>query len=236
MRIRSISVQGMWSFDGDGVQIDELSDHNIFIGKNNSGKSNILRSLLFIQKNQVQLSSGDRFPVDDLELHKKGKAERGCSPQMLVNTLPEQSDIPHIMNYSSGSLPNEAERDLLKRTLKSGVLFGFKEFDSSSKTAAPLFKFIAAPTRADCRNGLWTGFPFPSIGMTPLTLSTRMYRRHNPHSRPGYLMSAKRKPPRPGIESRDGLLWVERFQLSAEFRSGSPQATIHRFSRRMRTC
>lgn len=149
MRIRSISVKGMWSFDGHGVQIDELSDHNIFIGKNNSGKSNILRSLLFIQKNQVQLSSGDRFPVDDLELHKKGKAERGCSPQMLVNALPEQSDIPHILNASSSFLPNEAERDLLERTLKSGVLFGFKEFDSSSKTATPLFKFIAAPTRAD---------------------------------------------------------------------------------------
>lgn len=67
MRIRSISVQGMWSFDRDGIQIDDLSDHNIFIGKNNSGKSNILRSLLFLQKNHGALGVPQRFNVADID-------------------------------------------------------------------------------------------------------------------------------------------------------------------------
>ena len=149
MRIRSISVQGMWSFDRNGIQIDELSDHNIFIGKNNSGKSNILRSLLFLQDNHKALGVPARFKVAEIDRYEKGKGGLGGSPQVLVDVFPEPSDMPTIMNQAATPLENAAERDLLTEVLKSGVRFGFVEVDSSTNTIEPRFNFIAAPSGAD---------------------------------------------------------------------------------------
>ena len=45
MKIINLGIANFRSFDSEGVVIENLSKLNIFIGKNNSGKSNILRFL-----------------------------------------------------------------------------------------------------------------------------------------------------------------------------------------------
>ncbi len=43
--IDGISIAGYRSFGADEVKIGDLSQINVFIGKNNSGKSNVLRAV-----------------------------------------------------------------------------------------------------------------------------------------------------------------------------------------------
>ncbi len=45
MRIINLGIANFRSFDSEGIFIENLSKINIFVGKNNSGKSNILRFL-----------------------------------------------------------------------------------------------------------------------------------------------------------------------------------------------
>jgi AAA15 family ATPase/GTPase len=48
MMIDGFSIAGYRSFGPDEVKIEDLSRVNVFIGKNNCGKSNILRFLSLI--------------------------------------------------------------------------------------------------------------------------------------------------------------------------------------------
>jgi predicted ATP-dependent endonuclease of OLD family len=50
MKITNLGIANFRSFDSEGILIENLSKLNIFIGKNNSGKSNILRFLNLCSK------------------------------------------------------------------------------------------------------------------------------------------------------------------------------------------
>ena len=43
MRIEGITIKNYRSFDNDGIELENLGNINILIGKNNSGKSNVLK-------------------------------------------------------------------------------------------------------------------------------------------------------------------------------------------------
>ena len=45
MRLLGFGLANYRSFDGDGFLLRNIQKVNVFIGKNNAGKSNILRSL-----------------------------------------------------------------------------------------------------------------------------------------------------------------------------------------------
>lgn len=50
MKIINLGITNFRSFDSEGIVIENLSKLNIFIGKNNSGKSNILRFLYLLSR------------------------------------------------------------------------------------------------------------------------------------------------------------------------------------------
>lgn len=52
MNIRGLKIKNYRSFGGDGISIENLEKINIFIGKNNTGKSNILKFLETIKGDQ----------------------------------------------------------------------------------------------------------------------------------------------------------------------------------------
>jgi len=61
MQIEKMKIQGLWSFGGDGISLEECGKQNIIIGKNNSGKSNILKLLKWVRDNQKVFAIGDSF-------------------------------------------------------------------------------------------------------------------------------------------------------------------------------
>lgn len=75
MDLKEIRIANFRSFDDQGIIIDNLGKINIFIGKNNSGKSNILRFFKILSDN---LNAGDqKWISNDLENQYK---RNGLSP------------------------------------------------------------------------------------------------------------------------------------------------------------
>ncbi|NQT18910.1 MAG: AAA family ATPase [Planctomycetes bacterium] len=64
MNIVDIGIANFRSFDESGIMIKNLGKINIFIGKNNSGKSNILRFFRLLSKHFSELN---KFPSSDIE-------------------------------------------------------------------------------------------------------------------------------------------------------------------------
>lgn len=149
MRIRSISIRGMWSFDGDGIEIADLSDHNVFVGKNNSGKSNFLRALLLFREHKSHLLENQRFAIGNIDLFDQGDAKSTTNPCLLIEAEAERADVPHIMNAAARQLPKSDEQALFERVLQGGVRLGFDKFDASTKTVEPRFEFVQAPDEAE---------------------------------------------------------------------------------------
>ncbi len=92
MELKGFGIKNYRSFDENGVFINSIKKINIFIGKNNSGKSNVLR---FLKKAQeVALRSKERsYPLND-EFRRNGK-----SPSITFifssEDLIEKADIKH---------------------------------------------------------------------------------------------------------------------------------------------
>lgn len=149
MRIRSISIRGMWSFDDDGIEITDLSKHNVFVGKNNSGKSNVLRALRLFREHKNGLQENQRFAIGNIDLFEQGDAKSSTNPCFLIEAEPELADVPHIMNTAASQLPNSDERALFERVLQRGMWLGFDKFEASSKTVEPRFDFVQPPDEAE---------------------------------------------------------------------------------------
>lgn len=71
------------SFGSDGFMVDKIAKINVFIGKNNSGKSNILRALRLLS--HVASALGSSVPVDPrVDSHNRS----GARPKILVRMSP----------------------------------------------------------------------------------------------------------------------------------------------------
>jgi hypothetical protein len=67
MKIRELSIKNCLSFSNKGFNPDDsiaLGDFNLFIGKNNSGKSNVLRLVRLIQDILLSILAADYDMVD----------------------------------------------------------------------------------------------------------------------------------------------------------------------------
>jgi len=69
MNFKGFGIKNFRSFDSNGVYIDSLKKINIFIGKNNSGKSNILRFIKRLQ--QIAINTDRDFSETDY--HKRNR-------------------------------------------------------------------------------------------------------------------------------------------------------------------
>ena len=83
--MEGFGIKNFRSFDDDGVVLDNLKKINIIIGKNNCGKSNVLRFLQFINLNISDLS---KFPNDLKNQHK-----RNGKPPIIILKI-KAKDLP----------------------------------------------------------------------------------------------------------------------------------------------
>ncbi|MBI5678520.1 MAG: AAA family ATPase [Planctomycetes bacterium] len=72
MIITSLGIINYKSFDDQGIIIDNLGKTNLFIGKNNSGKSNILTFLKLLSQNIKDLK---KMPLQTIENQYRRSAE-----------------------------------------------------------------------------------------------------------------------------------------------------------------
>lgn len=72
MKINSIGISNFRSFDEKGVILNDLKKINVIIGKNNCGKSNVLRFLQALNQNLKDLA---KFPSDIQNQHRRNGSE-----------------------------------------------------------------------------------------------------------------------------------------------------------------
>ena len=96
MKIKGFGISNYRSFDNEGVYLDNLKKINVIIGKNNCGKSNVLR---FLQSLNSNLKDLNKFPNDIQNQHRRN------GKQTILKLKIKGDDLPIDKNkirYSSG--------------------------------------------------------------------------------------------------------------------------------------
>jgi predicted ATPase len=84
MRFKSIRVGNAWSFGNEGVRLSEVGQHNVIIGKNNSGKSKLLAALAWVRRNSDKLWNVAPFELEPDIYHDAGDPEKLGNPSLRV--------------------------------------------------------------------------------------------------------------------------------------------------------
>ncbi|MEB0280808.1 MULTISPECIES: ATP-binding protein [unclassified Mucilaginibacter] len=93
--ITDFGIKNFRSFDGEGAFLDGLQKINIFIGKNNSGKSNFLRFLSLLSNHT---NDHEKFPSSVYE-----NIHRGCDNTTILTLIctHDEISIPEKVHYNS---------------------------------------------------------------------------------------------------------------------------------------
>ena len=109
--ITDFGIKNFRSFDDEGVFLDALQKINIFIGKNNSGKSNFLRFLNLLSKHT---SDHEKFPSSAYENIHRGSVNTTILTLLFTH---EELGLPEKVHYNSEDfyittyLPNPFKAD-----------------------------------------------------------------------------------------------------------------------------
>jgi len=101
MNIQGFGIKNFRSFDEQGVYLDNLKKINVIIGKNNCGKSNVLR---FLQTLHLHIGELNKFPNDITNQHKRNGASTIIVVKIKGENLPHNKDK---FRYASGFDYNE---------------------------------------------------------------------------------------------------------------------------------
>ncbi|WP_405381966.1 ATP-dependent nuclease [Maribacter sp. LLG6340-A2] len=96
MSIQGFGISNYRSFDDEGVYLDNLKKINIIIGKNNCGKSNVLRFLQTLNSNLKELN---KFPNDIQNQHRRNGKQAILRLKIKGEDLPINKDK---IRYSHG--------------------------------------------------------------------------------------------------------------------------------------
>lgn len=89
MNLQGFGIKNYRSFDGKGVYLDNLNKINVIIGKNNCGKSNVLR---FLQSLHLNVNDFKNFPRDLKNQHRRNEASAILSIKIKGDNLPHYKD------------------------------------------------------------------------------------------------------------------------------------------------
>lgn len=148
--VKPFGIKNFRSFDENGIFLDEIKKINIFIGKNNSGKSTILRFLKYFAQNSSNLKD---FPHSIEEEHRRnGKPvsltlqltheelnfpKLGNGRQNLDKTIPN----PFVCNYYFRTNSVRFDKDAFLK-LDKGILLAMQK-DYSRADKETLLKVIS---------------------------------------------------------------------------------------------
>ncbi|WP_428737240.1 ATP-dependent nuclease [Sulfurimonas sp.] len=89
--MRSFGIKNFRSFDEDGIYLKNIKKLNIFIGKNNSGKSTVLRFLKYLSES-IKQNKLHNFPSEIHEEHKRN----GQKTSFIIPFSHEELNFPDI--------------------------------------------------------------------------------------------------------------------------------------------
>ncbi|MCH8151492.1 MAG: AAA family ATPase [Planctomycetes bacterium] len=141
MRVKSITITGMWSFGEPEVCLSDLGTHNIIIGKNNSGKSNILDAMCWLAKHASELgTSGGRIQVEQPVLHDIGDAEQEVPPRLSVNL--QLRDDPDVLDKIRKIIHQDWVDHVISSIVEAGIEVGAEAGSAVAGTVAPVCKLL----------------------------------------------------------------------------------------------
>jgi predicted ATP-dependent endonuclease of OLD family len=93
--ILDFGIKNFRSLDKNGAFLHDLQKINIFIGKNNSGKSNFIRFLNLLSKHRLD---HEKFPDKEYEnVHRNGESDT----KLVFQIAHEEIDLPDSVHYNS---------------------------------------------------------------------------------------------------------------------------------------
>lgn len=108
--INHLGLKNFRSFDRDGIFLNDLTKVNLFIGKNNSGKSNVLKFLKILSDLKGSFGSYQNIPENQ-----HGNTNRPASIFTKFNLT--ELDFPLVLNHSNYNL-SLVEMDIRKVILE----------------------------------------------------------------------------------------------------------------------
>jgi hypothetical protein len=117
LRIKNLKASGMWSFGAEGIAITDLGRQNVVIGKNNSGKSNVLSIIEFFARSVPRMRTHGIINLSPDEIYDSG-----------LETL-----LPHSLSIVI-SLEEAEREDLLERALADTLAAGQSHKDIAARS------------------------------------------------------------------------------------------------------
>lgn len=116
-KLKNLGVKNFRSFDEDGIHLDEIKRLNIFIGKNNSGKSTFLKFLKLLSENlQSGLSQQELYR--DVNQHKGNKKVL----KLTINLTHEELKFPKNLDRQISN-PFKIEYDMRNNNIIKTNIF-----------------------------------------------------------------------------------------------------------------
>ncbi|WP_370173246.1 ATP-dependent nuclease [Leeuwenhoekiella palythoae] len=105
MQIQGFGIKNFRSFNEKGVTLNNLKKINIIIGKNNCGKSNVLR---FLQHLNLHIDELNKFPIDIQNQHRRNGQQSILQLKIKGEDLPIDKDKIHWnRNFDYNKFLNE---------------------------------------------------------------------------------------------------------------------------------
>lgn len=124
--MRPFGIKNFRSFDEDGVYLKNIKKLNIFIGKNNSGKSTVLRFLKYLSET-IKKNVLNDFPSGINEEHKRN----GQNVSITIPLTHNELNFPDIKKYVND--PFEIEFIFKELKIKDISLFNSLEINQLNK-------------------------------------------------------------------------------------------------------
>ena len=119
MRINGFGIENFRSFDEEGVFLDDLNKINIIIGKNNSGKSNVLRFLQLLNSNLKELN---KFPSNLENQHRRNGVPTTMTIKVKGSFLMESIQILNVRRLGFDYDAFKNEYHIIKYSLNSQTI------------------------------------------------------------------------------------------------------------------
>lgn len=145
--IDKVGIRNYRSFDSEGVYLDQLNKVNLFIGKNNSGKSNVLKFLKFLSVHRKLLNKA-QLQVQDTHLGSTTK------PSVFVRYPHDELGFPLNISPTHSSYSHHFRKELKEVLVKPVEIeqvfgeaelimnFGLSDGYNSSSSKKNIFKQI----------------------------------------------------------------------------------------------
>ena len=126
MKIKSITIKDMWSYRQGGNVLSELGQTVVLIGKNNSGKSNVLNAIRWFQQNSKwYMATTASFPIPENVAHfYPDNPDRARSGLTMIIELSED-EIAKILDFDGFREFHGGWQDTIREEMKKGLLAAF---------------------------------------------------------------------------------------------------------------